>query len=187
MILSSLTAPTSSSVGPSVPVSPIFVLRSVVVVRLRTSATLPPGFCCVQMRSCALSFKCGCAVKEKFPIFSAGSAGLRAGGGAEESPVVFQRRHRQHTHREKKQTELTGGGGRCFQCSDGFGRERFSSLPLFGFSLERSGADAPSHGLVWVPAEMLLVWRCSWKWVWVLGALSATPPSAQQRPSVSLA
>ena len=91
------------------------------------------------------------------------------------------------THTEKKQTELTGGGGRCFQCSDGFGRERSSSLPLFGFSLERSGAGAPSHGLVWV-AEMLLVrQRCSWKWVWVLGALQATPPSAQQRPSVSLA
>ena len=90
--------------------------------RLRTSATLPPGFCCVQMRSCALSFKCGCAVKEKFPIFSggAGSAGLRAGGGGEESPVVFHRRHRQHTERgggEEKQTEASVGGGRfcCFQ------------------------------------------------------------------------
>ena len=122
MILSSLTAPTSSSVGPSVPVSPIFVLRSVVVVRLRTSATLPPGFCCVQMRSCALSFKCGCAVKEKFPIFSggAGSAGLRAGGGGEESPVVFHRRHRQHTHREGRRRKTNGGVGRggrfcCFQ------------------------------------------------------------------------
>ena len=112
MILSSLTAPRSSSVGPSVPVSPIFVLRTVVVLRLRTSATLPLGFCCVQMRSCALSFKCGCAVKEKFPIFSggAGSAGLRAGGGGEESPVVFHRRHRQHTHTERGRRRKTNGG-----------------------------------------------------------------------------
>ena len=78
----------------------------------------------VQMRSCAVSFKCGCAVKEKFPIFSAGSAGLRAGGGAEESPVVFQRRHRQHTERKNKPTYWAGG--RCFQCSDCFGGERSS-------------------------------------------------------------
>ena len=95
MILSSLTAPTSSSVGPSVPVSPWWCCACAPVQLFLWDSV-------VQMRSCALSFKCGCAVKEKFPIFSggAGSAGLRAGGGGEESPVVFHRRHRQHTHRE---------------------------------------------------------------------------------------
>ena len=138
----------------------------------------------VQMRSCAVSFQCGCAVKEKFPIFSAGSAGLRAGGGAEESPVVFQRRHRQHTAEKKKQTDLLDGGrALSLQCSDGFGRER-SSLELCS-ALKDRPLSSPSHGLVWVAEMLLVLRRCSWKWV--LGALSATPPSAQQRPSVSLA
>ena len=136
----------------------------------------------VQMRSCAVSFKCGCAVKEKFPIFSAGSAGLRAGGGAEESPVVFQRRHRQHT--EKTNRPIGRAAGAAFSAVKALAvsAPASSSAP----SLKDWPLLSPSHGLVWVP-EMLLVQRCSWKWVWVLGALSATPPSAQQRPSVSLA
>ena len=167
MILSSLTAPRSSSVGPSVPVSPIFVLRTVVVLRLRTSATLPPGFCCVQMRSCALSFKCGCAVKEKFPIFSggAGSAGLRAGGGGEESPVVFHRRHRQHTQREgeekKNKRRRRSGAAASAAFSDGSGRERSASVCPTKFS---PSAAATGHGVV---GGMVVVQRCSWKWVGV--------------------
>ena len=166
MILSSLTAPTSSSVGASVPVSPIFVLRSVVVVRLRTSATLPPGFCCVQMRSCALSFKCGCAVKEKFPIFSggAGSAGLRAGGGGEESPVVFHRRHRQHTHREgeEKKNKRRRWSGRPLLLLSVTARAE-SARPLCPTKFSHSAA-ATGHGVV---GGMVVVQRCSWKWVGV--------------------
>ena len=85
---------------------------------------------------------------------------------------------------EKNKPTYRASCGRCLQCSEGFGGER-SSLELCS-SLKDQPLSSPSHGLVWVP-EMLLVRRCSWKWVWVLGALSATPPSAQQRPSVSLA
>ena len=120
----------------------------------------------MQMRSCALSFKCGCAVKEKFPIFSggAGSAGLRAGGGGEESPVVFHRRHRQHTQRgerEEKQTEASVGAAASAAFSDGSGRERSASVCPTKFS---PSAAATGHGVV---GGMVVVQRCSWKWVGV--------------------
>ena len=120
----------------------------------------------MQMRSCALSFKCGCAVKEKFPIFSggAGSAGLRAGGGGEESPVVFHRRHRQHTHRgeeKKNKRRRRSGAAASAAFSDGSGRERSASVCPTKFS---HSAAATGHGVV---GGMVVVQRCSWKWVGV--------------------
>ena len=166
IILSSLTAPRSSSVGPSVPVSPIFVLRTVVLLRLRTSATLPPGFCCVQMRSCALSFKCGCAVKEKFPIFSggAGSAGLRAGAALRKVQLFFTAATvNTHTEGEEKKNKRRrrSGAAASDAFSDGSGRERSASVCPTKFS---HSAAATGHGVV---GGMVVVQRCSWKWVGV--------------------
>ena len=54
MILSSLTAPRSSSVGPSVPVSPIFVLRTVVVFALAHQCNSSSGILlCADAQLCA--------------------------------------------------------------------------------------------------------------------------------------
>ena len=115
MILSSLTAPRSSSVGPSVPVSPIFVLRTVAVFARAHQCNSSSGILlCADAQLCAeLQVRLRSEREISDIQWWGGQRRTKGGGGGEESPVVFHRRHRQHTHRgEEKKNKRRRRSGR---------------------------------------------------------------------------
>ena len=123
MILSSLTAPRSSSVGPSVPVSPIFVLRTVVVFALAHQCNSSSGILlCADAQLCAELQVRLRSEREISDIQWWGGQRRTKGGGAVRKVQLFFTAATVNTHTqrgggEEKQTEASVGGGRfcCFQ------------------------------------------------------------------------
>ena len=123
MILSSLTAPRSSSVGPSVPVSPIFVLRTVVVFALAHQCNSSSGILlCADAQLCAELQVRLRSEREISDIQWWGGERRTKGGGRRwgKSSCFSPPPPSTHTQRgggEEKQTEASVGGGRfcCFQ------------------------------------------------------------------------
>ena len=111
IILSSLTAPRSSSVGPSVPVSPIFVLRTVVVFALAHQCNSSSGILlCADAQLCAELQVRLRSEREISDIQWWGGQRRTKGGGAVRKVQLFFTAATVNTHTERGRRRKTNGG-----------------------------------------------------------------------------